>query len=333
MGGGFKTPYTFNPAGFADGPLPSPWIGSTFAISSGVVINTPTVGPTELLTDPGLEAAYTAGLCDTLTKNGTPTVADGAPDVHGGSHAQSFDATAVNQWLRYPLVAAVVNTWYLASCWEKMTAGSASNDFTGKFTLTGAYPASGAGFGWLLNDAAWTQNKVSFVASAVQNINFFPAWNFAAGVHTAIVDDGSLKIITYATLWAMLPSVSRMAIVKAQPSTIVDGTITGLVAWGSAQASPTTYLMATINRRYNETLLEIGLMKCVAGTFTQLINPTATAQVANAWLEIRPVDNDTVGLYYNNVQIGANQDVADVPGGYPGMVITGGNTLKGFFVG
>jgi hypothetical protein len=326
-------PYTFNPASLPDGALPWPWVGATFAISGGKAINTPTLGA-ELLTDPGLEATYTDGKCGTLTLFGTPTLTDGAPDVHGGSHAQQIVTTAGNQWLRMPSVTPVAFTWYLCSMWEKLIAGASSADFKGLFSTGTFFPSGGAGYGMLINNVAWAQKKSSFVVTTTDAITFYVVYNQDAAAHTAIVDDGSVKALTYSTLFSMIQiPVSRLATVKIQPAAIADGTVSGVVAWGNANASPTTYLMATVNRRYSENLLEIGLMKCVGGTYTQVIDITNVSEVANAWLEIRPVDNDTVGLYYNNTQISTNKDVTDVPGTYSGFFISGGNNVKGFFVG
>jgi hypothetical protein len=91
--------------------------------------------------------------------------------------------------------------------------------------------------------------------------------------------------------------------------------------------------MAYYSTNSVDTQLAIGLIKIVDGTPTELIAPTGVTGVDGAWLEIRPTDNDTVGLYYNNTQVGSDADVADVPGSYCGFGITGGNNLEGFFVG
>lgn len=326
------SPHYYDFTALGDGALPSPWVGATFAISSAKLINTPTLGD-ELLTDSGLEANYTDGLCDTLTKNGVPTVVDGAPDVHGGSHAQSFEKTGTNQWIRYPVITPVANAWYLASLWHKMTVGAKDNDFKAILYHAARFPSGGAGTDLIFTSASWTQKKTSLITGDTTDLAFEAANSFTADAHTVIVDDGSVKRITVSTLFAMLPAASRSAIVKVQPSTLADNTLSGVVMWADAQSNPTTYLIAIFRNRYNEIGPEIGLMKVVNSVPTQLVNMTYTAEVADAWIEIRPTDDDTVGLYYNNIQIGSDVDVSDVTGACPGLLISGGNSLKGFFVG
>ena len=329
LGGVTKYDYDFTALG--DGALPFPWVGSTFAISTAKLINTPTLGP-EILTDPGLEATYTDGLCGTLTKTGAPTVADGAPDVHGGSHSQSFANTNVGQQIEYPTITnPTAHSWYYATLWHKMTVGAKDSNFNWSVSHGGG--TSHGQSGSVFTGSDWTQKKVSQILFVKDWTYFVAAYNYSADAHTVLVDDGSLKKITSSTLFAMLPQVSRMATVKIQPSAMVDQTISGAVAWANSQTDPTYYLLATVAWRYNEIGPTIGLVKFVNGTGSQLIAPTYAGEVTDAWVEIRPTDNTHVGVYYNNTQIGSDVEVTDVPGAYPGIVISGGNNVKGFFAG
>jgi hypothetical protein len=329
--GGISLPYTFDPSALGDGALPAPWVGSTFSVASGIITNAPTLGE-ELLTDPGLEANYTTGKCDTLTMNGTPTVADAGVGAHGGSHAQQMESTAANQWLRYPQVAAVTGQWYQGSLWQNLTVGAASADFNSYFSQGAMFPSGGGSAGRIFSGTGYQQFKTAFLTNSTAVISLYAFSSFAN--RTGIADDGSLKAITYSTLFAMLNQpVSRSLTVKIKPAASADATVTGVILWADAKESPTSYVMAVFRKRYNITPLEIGLMKVVNGTPTQLINLTSTTQVTDADLEIRPVDDDTVGLYYNNTQIGGNIDVTDVPGSYAGMLVSGGNSVKSFFVG
>jgi len=329
-GGGFVTPYTFDATTAADGALPAYFAGATFSVSSGKIINTPTVG-SNLLTDPGLEAAYTAGKCNTLTATGSPTVAESA-DVHGGSKAQEFTAVAFNNQLNYPTVTGIAGAWYRFSAWAKRTAGTGTDTRTKHFQ-TGSLPA--ASMFTPITSATYAKKTLGFISTTTNSIFCYPAnEQGSSAFDTVIVDDGTLERLTYSTLFSMITTpVSRLATVKIQPDTFADATITAVVHWADASASPTTYLLAWSAFYNTETTIQVGLIKCVAGTYTALIAPTAITPVADAWLEIRAVDNDTVGLYYNNIQRGTNQDVTDVTGSYCGQVITGGNNLKSFFVG
>ena len=51
----------------------------------------------------------------------------------------------------------------------------------------------------------------------------------------------------------MLPQVNRLNSVKIRPSTLLDGTFSGVVAWADAAASPATYLLAYIHKHHSPT--------------------------------------------------------------------------------
>jgi len=272
------------------------------------------------------------GIC-TLTKGGSPTLAESS-DVHGGSKAQEFTAAAFNDRLNYPTVAGIAGAWYRFSTWGKRTAGTGTDTRVEHFQ-TSSLPGTGGTMSLPITSATYAKKTLGFISTSTNSIFCYPAKEAGSSAFdTVIVDDGTLERLTYSTLFSMITTpVSRLATVKIQPDTFADGTLTGVVHWADASASPTTYLLAWSAFFSTEATIQVGLLKCVAGTYTALIAPAAITPVANAWLEIRAVDNDTVGLYYNNIQRGTNQDVTDVTGSYCGQVITGGNNLKSFFVG
>jgi hypothetical protein len=302
-------------------------LSPTFSISSGVIVNAPTIG-TELLTDPGLEANYTAGLCDTLTLTGAATVAQSV-DVHGGTKAQEFTATAFNNRLNWPIVVGTAGSWYLYSVWSKRTAGIAGKVGI-KIYQAGALPDENPTA--IISNAIYTQEKLSYLCTANNNTFVYPGIQLdIAPFDTVIVDDGSLKQYTTGDLFALLPSASRLASIKIQPSTLIDHTISGCVIWAT---NANSYILATYYPyAYDHQYICPGLMKCVNGTYTQLITTAVVLAVANAWMEIRPVDNTTVGLFYDNTQIGAYQNVMDVPGNQAGIMISGGNNIKSVYLG
>lgn len=330
-GGGFSLPYTFTPGG--DGALPSVWKGSgTFSVYGGLVVNSPSVGA-NLLTDPGLEANYTAGKCDTLTKNLTPTLTEENADIHGGSKAQKATAAAVNSYLYYGAKSSTANNFYRYSQWVK---GSGTN-MRIRMYQAGALPSTPWEYPY--NSAsAYVKRQVSFIVTANGSIISYPWYeNGSSSFQTALMDDGTLELLTKADLFTGVPCDNRLATVKTQPYTsgglLADGTLSYIWAWGNSQTLPTTYLMAYWVPHTTGSNIDVGLLKCVEGTWTTLIGLGGKTVVAGAWLEIRPVDNDTVALYYNNVQCGSNVDVADVTGPFCGMGITGGNAVQSFFVG
>jgi len=323
-------PVTLDFTAMSDGALPAFVYADTWSISTGKAINTPRLGA-ELLTDPGLEAAYVAGLCGTLTMNGSPTVAESA-DAHGGSKAQQFTATAFNNRLNYPVFAGVAGAWYKFSIWAKRTAGTAGNN---SFIIEQTLNIPAAGASQRLTGAAYQQEAGSLISTTTNNMFIFAVREVTGGgsYDTVIIDDGSFKRITYSDLFAMLDGGDRTATVKAQPSTLADGTLSGAVAWASGVSSPDTYLLAYWRYRAPKDLINVGLIKCVSGTYTSLIAETSAVITPGAWVEIRPVDSTTVGLYYDNVQISTDQTVTDVPGKRAGFLASGGNNLDRFFVG
>ncbi len=326
IGGGFHLPFAFNPAVVSDGSMPYPWVGPTFSIVSGKITNTPTTTPVTV-TDFSLEAAYTAGLCGTLTKVGSPTLADVVANLHAGSHAQEFTGAAVNNALHQNVGAAVALAWYRYHRWAKRTVGSTKTAAI-RITQTAGtrYPASGVDDA--IQSASYVEKKVAVIVTTTDAILLYSAQeNGSSSFPTVVADDGYLYRLTVADCFALLPAGDRLATVKCQPDTLVDACFNGLIAWYDS----TGYLMANWRLRNDGTFIAIGLMKNVGGTWTQLITEQAITVVPDAYLEIRMVDNDTVAVYYNNVQVSVNKDVADVLGAQAGLVHTGGgNNIKNF---
>jgi hypothetical protein len=169
----------------------------TWATAAGVVANTPVLG-VELFTDPGLEATYTAGLCDSLVvSGGSPTLAQSA-DVHGGAKAQQFTATARYNSIRQamPAGARLANTWYQASLWSKRTAGAGNGVYA---YLNGSdidRPFS------VITSAAYIQQTITFKINAALSYQRFALIdaNDAGSYDTVIVDDFSYKLLPISTL-------------------------------------------------------------------------------------------------------------------------------------
>jgi hypothetical protein len=328
----FSTPYTYTPG--ADGALPYPWKGSTFAITSGVIVNTPTLEG-ELLTDPGLEATYTGGKCDTLAKNGSPTLAESA-DVHGGSKAQEFTGAALNNFVYWGLLAGVVGQWYQFSAWGKRTAGTTGDVQGAAIYQANALPVDSR-LG-IFNSASYAQRKISFISKTTDNIFRYAAKTISSTTYdTVVVDDGSFQKITFSSLMAMLPPATANLTVKAQLNTFVDKTMHGLVVRGSSQTNPTNCIFVLCHD-YDFTDsygVNISVVKKIGSTYTLVLADTLKGFVADAWVEAR-CTGSTVKIYYNNAQVGADLTISDaelVNNLYHGIFSSGGNSLKAFFVG
>lgn len=336
----FRLPYTFTPASYSDGSLPSPWYSSTFTISGGVVVNSPTLG-SELLTDPGLEASYTAGLCDSLSSSGAPTLEESA-DAHGGSKAQKYTATAEHDGIQYPAQNLTADTWYTCTVYSKRTAGAQTAVRATAYQPGGVTPAVTT-FTRKYSDASYTQYQlVKRCNSAVQTFTFTLAIDTHALNHdTVIVDDASMKAIEHTSMFALLPTASWAATVKAQ-YTWISKAPAGIVARANSKTNPTSFLIAYyIN---SGDYCYCALDQCVDGVYSNLVqnwsnNPVAGSghdPASSEWLEIRSVDINTVALYHNNIQVGSNATVnaALARSGNAGLFhLGGGSQVESFFVG
>jgi hypothetical protein len=330
-----KLPYTLTPSALPDGAFPAGWTGATWTISSGKGVCSPTLGE-ELIADPGLEATYTDGLCASLIKNGSPTLAESA-DAHGGSKAQEFTAAAGDDYV-YKYVTPAV-TWYKFTTYAKRTAGA-----QGK-TCIRLYQNGNSIFGSDYSDGITSatyaiKTAVHPAISATANSKiYYPAYQYTAagGIDTVIVDDMSLKTMAQSSLMALRKARADVT-TKAQYTWDRNGWV-GVIARANAATNPDTFLMAYY-RNYDPTYCYICLKKCVAGTWTSLIDTWSNTPAAGGggipsatqWLEIRCSGN-TVQLFHNNIQVSTDKTVTDVTGVYSGVFQTGGSQLEGFFVG
>jgi hypothetical protein len=335
MGGGSILPFTIDFTALPDGALPAPLGGATWAVVSGAAVNTPSLSLDELLTDPGLEANYTDGKCDTLTKSGTPTLAQSA-DVHGGAKAQEYTSTAAGNRLSWPVLAGVAHTWYQFSAWRKKT--TSGNDSYIQLIQSGGMPSATVASGIL--SVSYAQNKTSLLSTSTNNLTARPAYDSSTGPFATVrVDDGSLKAITSDPA-VTFPATSADVIIKIKPpgahADFVDDTVLGLRVRASSQSAPTNYIAAAMRRRETgSTQAYVSLFKRVGNTYTELITNTLVTLVSTAWLEVR-TSGATVSLWYNNTQVGTDQTVSDVElltNTYHTFFSTGGNKITGFFCG
>ena len=328
--GGSILPYSIDFSALGDGVLPAPWAGSTWAISSSVAVNTPTLG-SNALTDPGLEATYTAGLCDTLTGSGSVTVAESA-DVHGGSKAQSFKADGAGAYLRFAYQAGIAGQWWQSSVWGKRTDGATGNCL---WNMYSANNMPSANQGIEIIDAAYTQKKVSYLTTDTANKFRRILGNDTA--NTVLIDDCSDAPVTEASIYTMLSSPTAAdVVVKIKPAAFVDGTLFGMLLRADAATSMTNFIMVLY--RSFPTAASLGavyVIKRIGATYTSVLAETLVNPiVADSYLEVR-ASGSTVQVFYNGAQKGADLTIADaelVSNKYVGMFSVGGNQIKDFFV-
>jgi hypothetical protein len=116
------------------------------------------------------------------------------------------------------------------------------------------------------------------------------------------VDNVTVKLITLADMFATIDFGDQDVDVSV-PLTIVSRTQAGIVICLDSKTSPANFIIAYHNGT------NARLEKCVAGTYTQLID-SAAAYAAGRILRVVK-SGTSVSLYYNGVQIGITQTVSD----------------------
>lgn len=332
-GGVSILPYSVDFSTLSDGALPSGWLGATWQISSGVAKNTPTLSGSELLSDPGLEATYTAGKCNSLTAagSGSPTYTESA-DVHEGSKAQLYTPGSANAYLYWALLAGVAGQWNYFSIWGKRTAGT-DNDVHAGLGEGNSLP--GGGQYVAINSAAYQKYAVSLISTDTTNI-YRRAARTTSGSSwdTVIVDDGLHQAVTFSTIPTIKNFGNSDVIIKCQPSAIVagDGTHFGMILRSDTDLVNCIFILYS-QRLGAPTLANISVIKKIGTTYTSVLAETSVAITADSWLEARS-SGSTVSIWYKDVQVGTDKTISDVElltNKNHGMCSAGGNTLKGFF--
>jgi len=259
----------------------------------------------EIFNDPGLENLYVAGLCSSLNKFGAPTVSQSA-DVHGGSKAQQFQATAQNDYLTQNL-NQVVGTWYHMSIWAKRITDNGGN----------CNCVINLG-GWkYLPITSGSYTELFFIGRSVATPREFrPVMELDAALFdVVVVDDCSAKALVLSELFASVDDAATSDVVISADVTLTAGTQAGIVMNLDDETTPANFVIG-----YHDGT-NARLEKCVAGVYTSVIN-VAAAYAAGATLVVIKDDTD-YSLYYNNVKIGATSTISDA-----GIV---SNTKHGLF--
>lgn len=322
MGGSWRG-FSYDFSTLADGSLPSVFTGSTWAISTGVGVNTPTEGD-ELLTDGGLEnwtnptnlTSWTESIAGTSTVNQDTD----AGDLHGGSSAARLDIDASNNYAVISQVPTLsLGDWFVAKCWMKSSEATGK---TGQIKNSNQYPEAGS--------KALTDTYAEFKFSSLKCVTagFSVGYcNASAASSSIFVDDCSVKKLTgvYATVNAKKSDVT----VKAG-WTITGLSLAGIVMNMDNAATPLNYVIL-----HHNASAAIQLLKVVNGTPTQVYANGAIPYVAGATIELRK-SGTTYSVYYNGSQIGTGQTISDagiINNTIHGMFSNdGGNSVNSFFV-
>lgn len=295
-------------------------VPGTAAVTDGALVITPTAGA-ELFTDPGLEATYTAGLCASLGKQGTPTLAESA-DVHGGSKAQSFTATANSDFARYVGPASISGRWYLASMWAKRTAGTAGTTFALLLHANG----TGISVRKKIESAAYVQYILANRAFSTNQMCLFANQSGAAPFDTVIVDDFSMKLLTTSTMGIFRPANSTSYQVGIVPAVANIGQPYGVWVCVDNPSNPLNGILAWYSGFTN-----IALDKYVNGVITNLVSVAKLYDTGNTVEGVR--NGNDYSLFLGGTQVGTTQsnitDIGNCP--YVGVFsATPTNTIHRF---
>lgn len=289
LAGGRPWP-NYNFADFPDGPLPATMLGSTWAISSGKAVNSPTLGA-EVLTNGDMETG------DPPTGwSAVNSVLDGVADPRTGS-AGAQSLSIANNGANYGYAQkAITTTQYgiiYVDAWLKNVSCNMQLTVPGATGL--ALPTTSAG--------TWIERKGTFYVTVASGalVRLTNASNTNGQESRA--DDISIKYHTLSELFSTVYRVHGSPMTIKAKYTIPDGSWGGVVARLDSRGNPQNLIVAFHDKT------NIHLMTMIGGAWqTQLIN-TATTYVAGAIVEIRQTGATTYQLWYNGSQVGTDQTI------------------------
>jgi len=283
----------------SDSSLSSSWTGSTWSVSGGKAVNTPTLG-SELITNGAFDS-------DTTWFKGTNwSISDGA------LHATSAPNTSTTS---QSFSGSAQNWYYTQFNISNYSSGSVRSYAGSNGGISPTYNTNGAK---LYTSRFLTGGASSFYLEANGSTNIYD------------IDDVSLKSLTLSSLFSTV-STSKKDVVASADVTLTAGTQAGIVTNLDSAGTPANFLVAYHNGT------NVYLDKNVGGTYTNLISAAATYS-SGAKLEVRTYHSDAntlkVSVYYNGTIVGTEQTVTDagiISNTIHGMFSTySGNTLDNF---
>jgi len=295
--------------------FPGPWqhAGWTYDPATGLWSANPVAGA-ELVTNGNMET----GDPPTGWNVTAPSTIDGvAEERTGGSGAQSIDVVfhtggSYYSWRLDGNPPVVINQWYKISYWQKTLQGAGRARLYWSINAATLFPHA--------NPADWTQYTGTTRATKTGAGYLYLDVSTTDGDNTRY-DDVSVKPLTLSELLC-IRNYGRQVGLKA-PATKAAGFQVGIVV---RYSNINNFLLAYHDRT------NAYLVKYVDGEATQLIG-AAAAYADGRYLEVRWNGADTAQLYYNDVQIGTDQDVSSVPAGTWGGMFSTGSASDGCYVG
>lgn len=283
--------------------------GSTWSVSGGKMLNTPTLGE-DIVTNGNMETG------DPPTGwSGYSTITVSRGDAHTGDYGikgvSNTDDSGIVQNL-----TTVTGTMYKYSMWLKRESGTNSilHGISGVIT----FPNENI-------DSTWVNFKASKVA--VDTVTPYKSILLGtSGDTTYHMDDVVVKPITLSTTMNTFQTSTPDVIATVSLSAIKVGTQSGVVLNLDSVVNPQNFIVA-----YHDGLY-VRLDKCVNGTWTNVISDISLTYVDK---ELRVIkDGTTYRLYHNNALIGTSQTISDasiINNTRHGLFSTdAGNTLDNF---
>lgn len=287
--------------GLGSGGAGKTWSGTTFSVSGGKAINTPTPGTS--LVDANASTFEAAGGIYGWIKYGNNTIEnDGnALKITYADHVRgAYEYLSNAKDLSSDLT---VGTWYRIDLDAKVNAGSSVNLAVGYSTDTiFGSPVTNTDFA----------TKIGTFRGENATLSTLSLTGMGAG-EIVWLDNWTLKPLTLSELISTVETNTIDSIVTASLANSPAGTQAGICMAIDSASDPKYGLFA-----YHDGT-NCKLDKLINGTWTNVISAAAT-WADNA--EIRLIrDGQTYRLYYNNAQVGTTQTIADV----------GGSTKHGIF--
>lgn len=296
---------------------PSPLISDNL---SGALLSSVDVGDVspqlgvELLSDTSLEAAYTAGLCGSLTKAGSPTLSESA-DAHTGSKAQQFTGVANADRVIWPNKTPVLGVWYRAAFYAKRTVGTAGNVVFRFFNGGTQYIYALAP----IISSTYERYAIDVLAMTTDALSLH-MMGVGINTDTVLMDDGSLSPFVTSSLFAG-KDYSKNNVSVSAAIAMAGYSSAGVFACLDSLDTPENYIVAHIAYNGSSIVPYLYLRKVVSGVPENIAAPAAISYVAASRIEL--IKNGTaVSVKYNGTSV-ASGSVADA-----GIV---SNTIHGKF--
>jgi hypothetical protein len=246
----------------ADGALPSPFVGATWAITSGSAVNTPTLG-SELLVNGNME---TGDPPTGWNANAGATLTGVADERTGGAGVQSLNVQrGTNNHCSYKATGSGQVEWHRTSAWLK------SIDATEMFILP--FPSAGSGAAESRHETStnWTKAIVSARLTAAAAITMRLNVTDTAGQQGRF-DDVSIKKISRPTLFATVDlGISDVNMTAPPATTYRIMTQVGIVLALDDSANPQNFVIAYLHGGlYPLNSQSVVVEECVAGVYTAL---------------------------------------------------------------